>query len=153
LAETTPGPLILVTEFVAFLAGYNAGGFPMAFAAALVALWVTFIPCFLWIFAAAPWVEWLTSRPRLKGALATITAAVVGVILYLSVWLAMHVFFIRLVPLNWGPVNVLVPDLGGLHVEAISLAVLAAFALFVLRIGLIPLIGLAALLGIAFGYA
>ena len=84
LAETTPGPLILVTQFVAFLAGFKEGGFLLALAAATVALWVTFTPCFLWIFAGAPYIEWMSRQPRLTGALRSITAAVVGVILNLS---------------------------------------------------------------------
>ena len=95
LAETTPGPLILVTEFVAFLAGFDQGGMGLALAAALVALWVTFAPCFLWIFVGAPYVDWITEHPRLRGALDAITAAVVGVILNLSLWFALHVLFGR----------------------------------------------------------
>jgi chromate transport protein ChrA len=93
LAETTPGPLILVTEFVGFLAGAQAGGLGLGLAAALVTLWVTFAPCFLWIFAGAPYVEWIATRPRLQGALDAITAAVVGVIANLSLWFALHVVF------------------------------------------------------------
>ena len=149
LAETTPGPLILVTEFVAFLAGYNEGGFAMAFAAAAVALWVTFIPCFLWIFAAAPWIEWITARPRLKGALAAITAAVVGVILFLSVWLALHVFFADLGSIKVGPLSLLWPRWDSVNLTALGLALGAAAMLFGLRVGLIPLIGLAAVAGVA----
>ena len=75
LAETTPGPLILVTEFTAFLAGAGEGGLPLALAAALLCLWVSFVPCFLWIFALGPFVETLTARPRLSSALAGITLA------------------------------------------------------------------------------
>jgi chromate transporter len=93
LAETTPGPLILVTEFVGFLAGAEAGGLGLGLAAALVTLWVTFAPCFLWIFAGAPYIEWIATRPRLQGALHAITAAVVGVIANLSLWFALHVLF------------------------------------------------------------
>lgn len=93
LAETTPGPLILVTQFVGLLAGYAQGGVALAVIAALVTLWVTFVPCFLWIFAGAPYVEYILARPRLKAALAGISAAVVGVILNLSVWFALHVLF------------------------------------------------------------
>ena len=93
LAETTPGPLILVTQFVGLLAGYAQGGVALAVIAALVTLWVTFVPCFLWIFAGAPYVEHILARPRLKAALAGISAAVVGVILNLSVWFALHVLF------------------------------------------------------------
>ncbi|MEM9710178.1 MAG: chromate efflux transporter [Pseudomonadota bacterium] len=148
LAETTPGPLILVTEFVAFLAGYNAAGFPMAFAAALVALWVTFVPCFLWIFAAAPWIEWLTSRPRLEAALGGITAAVVGVIANLSLWFALHVVFRDLTTLEVGPMRFLWPVWSSLDPVALALAVSAGCALFLARIGLIPLLGAAALAGL-----
>lgn len=95
LAETTPGPLILVTEFVAFLAGHGEGGWPLAVAAALVALWVTFLPCFLWIFALAPYADAIAARPRLQGALSGVTAAVVGVIGSLTLWFALHALFAR----------------------------------------------------------
>ena len=98
LAETTPGPLILVTEFVGYLSAYRNGGGPaliMGLLGAFVALWATFAPCFLWIFAGAPYIEWITKQPRLKGALAGITAAVVGVILNLAIWFALHVFFAK----------------------------------------------------------
>jgi chromate transporter len=93
LAETTPGPLILVTEFVAFVAGYRVEGAGVAIAAAALTIWVTFVPCFLWIFAFAPYVEWIATRPRLQGALSGITAAVVGVIGNLALWFAVHVLF------------------------------------------------------------
>jgi chromate transporter len=93
LAETTPGPLILVTQFVGLLAGYLQGGVGLAIVAALLTLWVTFVPCFLWIFTGAPYVEHILAKPRLKGALSGISAAVVGVILNLSVWFALHVVF------------------------------------------------------------
>ena len=93
LAETTPGPLILVTAFVGFLGGFGEGGLALALAAAGVTLWATFAPCFLWIFTAAPYVERLEGRPRIEGALAAITAAVVGVILNLALWFGLHVLF------------------------------------------------------------
>jgi chromate transporter len=93
LAETTPGPLILVTQFVGFSAGYGISGPGFALLACAMPLWTTFIPCFLWIFVAAPHVEWLTSRPRLNTALRAITASVVGVIANLSLWFSLHVFF------------------------------------------------------------
>ena len=98
LAETTPGPLILVTEFVGFLAAHRHGGgnpWAMGVLGALVTLWATFAPCFLWIFAGAPYIERLNAEPRLKSALAAVTAAVVGVILNLTVWFALHVLFAR----------------------------------------------------------
>ncbi|MDJ0995662.1 MAG: chromate efflux transporter, partial [Dinoroseobacter sp.] len=93
LAETTPGPLILVTEFVGFLAGFGEGGLWLGVAAALVTLWVTFIPCFLWIFALGPYIDWLSNQPRLSGALSGVMAAVVGVIAALALWFAFHVLF------------------------------------------------------------
>ncbi|TNY46796.1 chromate transporter, partial [Streptococcus pyogenes] len=98
LAETTPGPLILVTPFVGFLAGFAEGGLGLALIAGLITLWVTFVPCFLWIFTFAPYVEWIATRPRLTGALQGITAAVVGVILNLVLWFALHVLFDSLRP-------------------------------------------------------
>jgi chromate transporter len=93
LAETTPGPLILVTQFVGMLAGHAQGGAGLAMIAGALTLWMTFVPCFLWIFAFAPHVEALLARPRLQGALSAITAAVVGVIANLSLWFALHVLF------------------------------------------------------------
>ncbi|MGR3473412.1 MAG: chromate efflux transporter [Sulfitobacter sp.] len=98
LAETTPGPLILVTQFVGMLAGFAQSGPSGAFAAGLLALWVTFTPCFLWIFLAGPYLETLSEQPRIAGALRAITAAVVGVIANLSVWFALHVLFDRVAP-------------------------------------------------------
>ena len=98
LAETTPGPLILVTQFVGMLAGFAQRGPSGAFAAGLLALWVTFTPCFLWIFLAGPYLEALSEQPRIAGALRAITAAVVGVIANLSVWFALHVLFDRVAP-------------------------------------------------------
>lgn len=103
LAETTPGPLILVTQFVGLLAGFQHGGIGVALLAGAMTLWVTFVPCFLWIFAGAPYVEALLARPRLKGALASISAVVVGVILNLSVWFALHVIFDRVAQTGFGP--------------------------------------------------
>ena len=93
LAETTPGPLILVNEFVGFLAAFREGGLLLGMAGAAVTLWATFAPCFLWIFAGAPYIDWVGAQSRLSGALKAITAAVVGVILNLSIWFSLHVFF------------------------------------------------------------
>ena len=136
LAETTPGPLILVTQFVAFLAGAGApdgqGGLALAFLCGAVALWATFVPCFVWIFAGAPWIETLTSRPGPAGALAGIQAAVVGVIASLSVWFALHVFFDTVSRGN-GWLAVWWPRLDTIRPDAILLALGAAIMLFVLR--------------------
>jgi chromate transporter len=102
LAETTPGPLIMVTQFVGFLAGYRDPGMLAPLTAGLlgaaITTWVTFAPCFLWIFACAPWMERLEHAQRLQGALAAITAAVVGVIANLALWFAVHVVFAQVQP-------------------------------------------------------
>lgn len=144
LAETTPGPLILVTEFVGFVAGFGAGGLGLAMAAGFLAVWVTFAPCFLWIFAGAPYIEWISGRPRLSGALAAITAAVVGVILNLSIWFGLHVVFGRLVP---GPGNLMLPDLSSLDPVAALLALTSAGMLFALHWPLLRVLGISAILG------
>lgn len=144
LAETTPGPLILVTQFVGYLAGAQAGGWGLGLAAALVTLWVTFIPCFLWIFAAAPYVERLLAQPRLSGALRGITAAVVGVIANLSVWFALQVFFAQMVQVTAGPLTVWVPNLNTVQPFAVGIAVLSALALFRLQWSLGAVLGAAA---------
>ncbi|MCV2880942.1 chromate efflux transporter [Actibacterium sp. XHP0104] len=129
LAETTPGPLILVTEFVGFLAGHGAGGWRMGVAAALVTLWVTFTPCFLWIFAGAPHIDRLARAPRLSGALAAVTAAVVGVIANLSLWFAIHVFFGEVGQVSAGAITLPAPLLSSLSVPALGLAALASLLL------------------------
>lgn len=134
LAETTPGPLILVTEFVAILAGAAQGGVPMAIAAGLICLWVTFVPCFLWIFLAGPYIEQIASRPRLSAALQGITAAVVGVILNLSVWFALHVLFT-----NTQATKILaipLPDPATLNLHAFALTVLAGVLLLRVKLPL-----------------
>jgi chromate transporter len=152
LAETTPGPLILVTEFVGFLAGYRHGGEPkLAFGllGAAIALWATFAPCFLWIFTGAPYVERLSASPRLAGALAGVTAAVVGVILNLSLWFALHVLFGKVTAERHGPLLLWTPDFATLNVEALSLAILAAALLFGLRLGILSTLGISAAMALA----
>lgn len=129
LAETTPGPLILVTQFVGMLAGYAQGGVATALIAGAVTLWVTFVPCFIWIFAGAPLIDWLDSRPRLRGALTAITAAVVGVIANLSVWFATHVFFGHVDVIKSGVLTTIAPDPASVQLMPICLAALAAIAI------------------------
>jgi chromate transporter len=136
LAETTPGPLILVTQFVGFLAGLAAQGWGMAFAAATLTLWMTFVPCFIWIFLGAPYLDWIASRPRLTGALAGITAAVVGVILNLAVWFSLHVAFEALTTLKFGPFRIIQPQIESLNVSAVLLTAVAAFLLLRLKLSL-----------------
>jgi len=147
LAETTPGPLILVTEFVGFLASFRHGGEPkLAFGLLgfAIALWATFAPCFLWIFTGAPYVERLSAAPRLAGALAGVTAAVVGVILNLSLWFALHVIFRTVTAIQHGPVLLWTPDLASLNAEALILALLAAILLFGFRLGIVSTLAIAA---------
>jgi chromate transporter len=129
LAETTPGPLILVTEFVGFFAGFASGGWWLGLMAAIVTLWVTFTPCFLWIFAGAPYIDWICSQPRLRGALTAITAAVVGVILNLSIWFALHVFFDTVEKIKIGPLTLWQPDIASINPEVAALAILSGYLL------------------------
>lgn len=129
LAETTPGPLILVTEFVGFIAAFREGGLLLGMMGAVVTLWVTFVPCFLWIFAGAPYIEWISAQPRLSGALSAITAAVVGVILNLSVWFGLHVFFKTVTPQKYGFVTLWQPDLASLDWRVVMLSVLCGILL------------------------
>ncbi len=149
LAETTPGPLILVTEFVGFLAGYREGGFPLALAAAALTLWVTFAPCFLWIFAGAPYIDWLGAQPRLAGALSAITAAVVGVILNLSIWFAMHVFFSEVTAEAAGPLILWTPVIETLDWRVLALTVLSAVMLLGLHRGVMQTLAMSAIAGLA----
>jgi chromate transporter len=129
LAETTPGPLILVNEFVGFMAAHQVGGWAFGLAGAAIALWMTFVPSFLFIFTGAPFIDRLTHMPRLSGALAAITAAVVGVIANLSLWFALHVLFANLPEITVGPLHLVLPDLGTLRAVPALIAGFAAYAL------------------------
>jgi len=144
LAETTPGPLILVTQFTAHLAGQGQAGTAMAIWAGLLSLWMTFVPCFLWIFAFAPHVDRILGNPRLKEALSAITAAVVGVILNLSIWFALHVLFTQVDESQALPI----PELTSFDPTAAGLTVLSAGLMIWLNLGLLPSLGLMALAGI-----
>ncbi len=153
LAETTPGPLILVTQFVGFIATFReAAPFSPLVAGLLGAAmttWVTFIPPILWIFAGAPFIEELRGNKRLAGALAAITAAVVGVILNLSVWFALHVLFGQVTERQFGPLRWYAFDLNALDTHAAVLAVTAAVLTFRFHRGLIEVVIVMALLGMA----
>ena len=140
LAETTLGPLILVTEFVGFLAAYReAGGASllMGIAGAAVTLWATFTPCFLWIFAGAPYVEQLQHAVRLRAALAAVTAAVVGIILNLSLWFGLRVLFGQFGRIEIGPVTLDVRILQSIDWRAAILSIVAGVALFRFKAGVI----------------
>jgi chromate transporter len=153
LAETTPGPLILVTQFVGFLAAYgNPAPFtPIAagLIAAVLTTWVTFVPSMMWIFVGAPYIEGLRSNRQLAGALAAITAAVVGVILNLSVWFALHVLFGKVTEQQTGWLRWYAFDPLALDVKVAVLTAIAAILAFVLHRGLIEMILVMAVLGIA----
>lgn len=144
LAETTPGPLILVTQFVGFLAGFNASGVWLGLAAGIVTVWVTFVPCFLWIFAGAPYIAWLGAQPRLNGALAAITAAVVGVIANLSIWFALNVLFedVSRLRFGWWPLW------SSLDPQALVLCTVAGVLLLRLHLSVPLVLALSALLSL-----
>jgi len=152
LAETTPGPLILVTQFVGFLAAFrHAVPFTPLTAGMLGAAmttWVTFVPSMLWIFAGAPFIEELRGNRRLTGALAAITAAVVGVILNLSVWFALHVLFGNVTEMHYGPLRWYAFDPNALDTHVAVLAATAALITFRFRRSLIEVVVVMALLGI-----
>jgi chromate transporter len=149
LAETTPGPLILVTEFVALLAGFAQSGILGGIAAGLVALWVTFTPCFLWIFLAGPYLERISAQPRLAGALQAITAAVVGVIANLSIWFALHVLFDTVTPAVWFALPA--PDLSSFNLLAAAFTLAAAALMLIYKRGFVSTMTILAVaaLGIA----
>ena len=156
LAETTPGPLIMVSQFVGFLAAFRA---PAPFSpliagviGAILTTWVTFAPCFLWIFTCAPWIERLQHARRLKNGLAAVTAAVVGVIANLTVWFAVHVLFLRTSTITLGAFELALPDPASLDWRAASLALLAALLLFRIKLGVIKVLGLACLGGFALSF-
>jgi chromate transporter len=145
LAETTPGPLILVGQFVAFTAAAKPMGIGAGIFASLIFLWMTFVPCFLWILAGAPWIEYLQGQPRIASALARISAAVVGVILNLSLWFAMHALFEKAARLQ-GPVPVWWPDWGSFNMPLLVLSLLLGVALLRWHLGIPKTLGLAGLL-------
>lgn len=136
LAETTPGPLILVTQFVGTLAAFRDGGYALAVAGGMITLWVTFVPCFLWIFVGAPYIDWISAQPRLNGALRAITAAVVGVILNLSLWFALHVVFGTVTDARIGLLRLWVPDVETLDLSALALIALSAVLLLRLHLAI-----------------
>jgi len=155
LAETTPGPLIQVTQFVGFLGAHrNPGGLSPLTAGtlgALLTVWVTFVPSFLFILAGAPYVERLRNRPSLSGALSTITAAVVGVVLNLGAWFAIYVLFEEVAVRERLGARLLVPTMATIDWLAVAIAVAAALALFRWNARIIHVVGSAALLGLAIG--
>jgi chromate transporter len=153
LAETTPGPLIMVLQFVGFLAAYrHPGGLDPWVAATLGALlttWVTFVPAYLFVFLGAPYVERLRHNRGLSDALSGVTAAVVGVIANLALFFALHTLFGRVERPGWGWLRPEVPDLTTLRLVPVAIALVAAVLLFRVRWSVLRTIGTCALLGLA----
>jgi chromate transporter len=148
LAETTPGPLILVLQFVGFHAGLRDFGLPGAIAASAVTLWMTFMPCFAWIFLGAPYIERLQNAPRLQSALAGVTAGVVGVIANLALWFGLHVLFNETRQMQAGPVTLDLPLPASLNLSALLLAAVAALTLFYFRRGVLATLGVTSAAGL-----
>jgi chromate transporter len=157
LAETTPGPLIMVVQFVAFLGAYRNPGdldpWAAALLGALLTTWVTFVPSFLFIFLGAPYVERLRGNRALSAALAAITAAVVGVIANLALYFTTHTLFATSTTWSAGPLRLSIPDVTTLQPAALGIAVLAALLLFVVRWSVLRTLGVCAVVGLALGLA
>lgn len=156
MAETTPGPLIMVTQFVGFMGAFR---FPEPFSpltagilGSIVTTWVTFVPCFLWIFLGAPYVERIRGNRVLNSALACITAAVVGVVLNLAIWFAIHTLFATVAERRFAGFRLLVPDWQSWDLPATAVTAFAFLALFRLRWGMLRTLAASAALGLVVGY-
>jgi chromate transporter len=151
LAESTPGPLIMVVEFVGFLAAYqHPGSLPPMVAGvlgAIVTVWVTFLPCFLFIFIGAPYVERLRDNRAIAHALTTVGAAVAGVVLNLAVWFAIHTAFATVDDRTYGPLHVPVPVWSSVKIASVAISVVAVVAVFRFRLGTLRVLGGCAVLG------
>lgn len=153
MAETTPGPLIMVLQFVGFMGALREAGWVAPLVAGslggLLATWVTFAPCFAWIFLGAPFMEGLRTNKALSSALSAVTAAVVGVILNLAIWFAIHVVWRDVMQVEAGPLSLELPVLGSINWVAAALSFLALVAVFRLKLGMSIVLGGAAVLGLA----
>ncbi|MEQ4522037.1 chromate transporter, partial [Nocardioides kribbensis] len=150
--ETTPGPLIMVVQFVAFLGAYRNPGdldpWVAAVVASLLTTWVTFVPCFMFVLLGAPYVERLRANQALSAALTGITAAVVGVIANLAVYFALHTLFAATTTLTVGPLHLELPELGSVRWVQVAIAVAAAVMIFRLRWSVLRTLGACAVLGL-----
>src|SRR5262249_12924221 len=153
MAETTPGPLIMVLQFVGFMAAHrDPGTLPPMLAGTfggLLATWVTFTPCFLWIFLGAPFIETLRENKPLNAALSALTAAVVGVVLNLAIWFAIHTIFAEVVPVRGFGFSFEAPVLASVNVWALALSIAAGIAIFRFKLGMIPTLAGCCAAGIA----
>ncbi|NKB21389.1 MAG: chromate efflux transporter [Alphaproteobacteria bacterium] len=156
MAETTPGPLIMVVQFVGFMGAYRNPGMldPMlaGVLGAAITTWVTFVPCFLWIFLGGPYIESLRGNKSLSAALSAITAAIVGVVLNLAVWFGLHVAFEKVEEQNFGPLRLYVPVWNTVEIAAVILAVAAMVAMLRFKVGMIPTLAVSTVLGTAIFY-
>jgi chromate transporter len=154
LAETTPGPLIMVTQFVGFLGAFRDPGGLNPFVAGtlggLLTTWVTFVPCFLWIFLGAPFVEAIRGNRALAAALAVITAAVVGVVLNLAVWFGLHVLFGEVRKVEGLGMSLDIPVLATIDPAALVLTLAAILAVFYLKIGMLPVLAVSSAAGVLY---
>lgn len=152
MAETTPGPLIMVLQFVGFMAAYrDPGTFSPLMAGTLgglLATWVTFAPCFLWIFLGAPYIEVLRGNRALSGALSAITAAIVGIILNLAIWFGIHTIFREVHAVEWGFFDVDLPVWSSVNPWALLLSVAAVVAMFRFKLGMLPTLAATSAAGI-----
>ena len=152
LAETTPGPLILVLQFVGFLAGYGANtgssGLVGGLLASLLTLWVTFAPCFAFVFLGAPAIERLQEKRALAGALAAITAAVVGVIANLALWFGLRVIFAEVQPVAWSGLSLDLPVLSSVDLPALVIALMASVSLFHFKLGVLKTLSICSITGL-----
>ena len=152
LAETTPGPLILVVDFVGYLAGARFGGMSPLLGGLLgtfVAVWATFIPSFLWIFLGAPYLERIKPGGRWDAALSAVTAAVLGVVLNLAVWFGLHVLFTETGSFAAGPIQMITPVLDSLSIQALLLFGLSLVLAFVFKRGILTILGVSVLASLA----
>ena len=149
MAETTPGPLIMVLQFVGFLGAWRETDSILAGTmGGLLATWVTFAPCFAWIFLGAPWMERLRENRALSSALTAVTAAVVGVILNLAIWFAIHVIWREVVRIDTGPLSMELPVLSSINWAAAVLSACAIFAVFRLKLSMLTVLAAAAMAGV-----
>jgi chromate transporter len=157
MAETTPGPLIMVLQFVGFMGAYRNPGMLSPLLAGtlggLLATWVTFIPCFLWIFLGAPFIERMRGNKALSGALSAITAAVVGVVLNLAIWFAIHTIFREVQQITAGPLHFDMPMLASVDLLALAISAAAIIAMFRMKVGIFATLGGASAAGIALHFA
>ncbi len=153
MAETTPGPLIMVLQFVGFMGAFRNPGMLSPLLAGtlggLLATWVTFIPCFLWIFLGAPFIERMRGNKALSGALSAITAAVVGVVLNLAIWFAIHTVFRNVQQFSAGPLQFDLPQLASVDLWALAISTAAIVAMFRLKVGIFTTLGGASATGVA----